>query len=381
MFAARMTDPTLHGGFIAFGEPTVLIGALPAARQFDPHICPLIVPPLPPHVGGFIATGSATVFIGGLAAARQFDICACAVAPLSIAKQRPPPDPSKTTWEQLVDGFKERRVTTLEDKNKDGTVEKRKEQVALDRYDDSREFLDGWVRTKAEVLAGYSEVEVRQGSDEQPHVGLKGEAGVARAKGTFSVGPDKKNPLWSLEVTGRGGSVEVKGDAPQGGVGTDGTRYGAWADVGAGAAALKGEAKLKFDAATIPPVTFVALVVRRFLGVNLDIAVAGSAEAGTAGGGLLAAAYYDTADARVHVAIGGELGAAILGAGFAGEVTVGVMDGRRFGDALWGDDSPTIAPEVVERLVELGAKYVAAYQLAMTPNSIVVGCGNVLIGD
>jgi uncharacterized Zn-binding protein involved in type VI secretion len=53
------------GGPIAKGEPTVLIGMMPAARVGDMVTCAG-----PPDT---IIKGSATVFIGYLQAARQFD--------------------------------------------------------------------------------------------------------------------------------------------------------------------------------------------------------------------------------------------------------------------------------------------------------------------
>jgi uncharacterized Zn-binding protein involved in type VI secretion len=77
--AARVTDPTTHGGIVAGpGVPTVLIGGMPAAVLGDNHVCP-IVPPHPP-TSPFII-GSATVMIGGKPALRQGDTCVCGAAP------------------------------------------------------------------------------------------------------------------------------------------------------------------------------------------------------------------------------------------------------------------------------------------------------------
>ena len=76
--AARLTDmhvcPMITvlvphvGGPIIMGAPTVLIGALPAARVGDPAVC--VGPP------DIIALGSFTVLISGMPAARMGDLTA-----------------------------------------------------------------------------------------------------------------------------------------------------------------------------------------------------------------------------------------------------------------------------------------------------------------
>lgn len=84
--AARIGDPTAHGGSIVLGYPTVLIGGAPAARLTDMHVCPMVTPGVPPipHVGGPIMLGSAGVMIGGLPAARLGDMATCVGPPDSI---------------------------------------------------------------------------------------------------------------------------------------------------------------------------------------------------------------------------------------------------------------------------------------------------------
>jgi len=84
--AARLGDPTAHGGAITVGFPQVLIGGQPAARLGDMHMCPMVTPGLPPipHVGGPIMMGSATVLIGGQPAARMGDMATCVGPPDSI---------------------------------------------------------------------------------------------------------------------------------------------------------------------------------------------------------------------------------------------------------------------------------------------------------
>ena len=57
----------------------------PAARISDMHTCPLVNPGPVPHVGGPIAKGEPTVLIGGLPAARATDMAVCTGPPDSIA--------------------------------------------------------------------------------------------------------------------------------------------------------------------------------------------------------------------------------------------------------------------------------------------------------
>ncbi len=89
--AARMGDPTLHGGIIVMGCLTVLIGGQPAARMGDFHTCPMSTPAVPPvpHVGGPVLKGSVTVLIGGQPAARMGDTASCFGPPDGIASGCP----------------------------------------------------------------------------------------------------------------------------------------------------------------------------------------------------------------------------------------------------------------------------------------------------
>ena len=79
--AARMGDMTLHGGAIAAGCATVLIGGQPTARVSDMHTCPMVDPGPKLHVGGPIFEGSATVIVAGLPAARMGDKATCTGPP------------------------------------------------------------------------------------------------------------------------------------------------------------------------------------------------------------------------------------------------------------------------------------------------------------
>jgi uncharacterized Zn-binding protein involved in type VI secretion len=81
--ACRITDQTAHGGVIVTGFPTVLIGMLPAARIGDNHVCPMVMPGVPPvpHVGGPFVMGSPTVLVGNMPQSRVNDQLICVGPP------------------------------------------------------------------------------------------------------------------------------------------------------------------------------------------------------------------------------------------------------------------------------------------------------------
>jgi uncharacterized Zn-binding protein involved in type VI secretion len=75
-FAARITDPTTHGGPLAPGpgSPNVTIGGLPAWRALiDQHACPAVSVSGADGIGT-VLMGSPTVLINGMMACRQLDI-------------------------------------------------------------------------------------------------------------------------------------------------------------------------------------------------------------------------------------------------------------------------------------------------------------------
>lgn len=72
--AARLLDPTSHGGVISGpGVPAVLISGNPASVAGDIHVCPLPEP----HPPSVFPSGSGTVLIGGRPALRQGDEAVC----------------------------------------------------------------------------------------------------------------------------------------------------------------------------------------------------------------------------------------------------------------------------------------------------------------
>ncbi|MDY0389495.1 PAAR domain-containing protein [Desulfobulbus oligotrophicus] len=57
----------------------------PAARITDTHVCPMVDPGPKPHVGGpILPPGEPTVLIGGLPAAVAGDQCVCAGPPDTV---------------------------------------------------------------------------------------------------------------------------------------------------------------------------------------------------------------------------------------------------------------------------------------------------------
>ncbi len=81
--AARLMDPTIHGGMIVAGMPTVMIGGMPAARIGDMHVCPLVTV-LVPHVGGPLILGAFTTLVGGPPQSRQGDMAICVGPPDAV---------------------------------------------------------------------------------------------------------------------------------------------------------------------------------------------------------------------------------------------------------------------------------------------------------
>ena len=74
--AARVTDPTTHGGPLAPGpgSANVMIGGLPAWRALiDQHACPAVSISGADGVGS-VSMGSPTVLINGMMACRQLDL-------------------------------------------------------------------------------------------------------------------------------------------------------------------------------------------------------------------------------------------------------------------------------------------------------------------
>jgi uncharacterized Zn-binding protein involved in type VI secretion len=86
--AARLGDPTVHGGAIVLGFPQVVIGNQLAARITDMHACPAFNGPVP-HVGGPLILGSFTVLAGFMPQSRVGDALICVGPPDAVAQGCP----------------------------------------------------------------------------------------------------------------------------------------------------------------------------------------------------------------------------------------------------------------------------------------------------
>jgi uncharacterized Zn-binding protein involved in type VI secretion len=78
--AARLGDTTAHGGTVTLGNPTLMVGKMPASTLGDMHVCPMCTGPVP-HVGGAITLGSTGVLLGKKPAARVSDLSVCVGPP------------------------------------------------------------------------------------------------------------------------------------------------------------------------------------------------------------------------------------------------------------------------------------------------------------
>jgi uncharacterized Zn-binding protein involved in type VI secretion len=75
--AARVGDVTNHGGTVVGpGDPTVMLGGMPAAVAGDTHVC--VIPANTGHIPSSpFPIGSTKVLIGGKPALRAGDTCIC----------------------------------------------------------------------------------------------------------------------------------------------------------------------------------------------------------------------------------------------------------------------------------------------------------------
>lgn len=310
--AARMSDPTAHGGMITTGSPNVFVGLMPAARIGDDHLCPL-------HGAGPIKTSSATVIINGRGAARKDDQCLCMVpADVAGAGEGWKAEGVKFTAGGKGDrkyGERDKEYSSLpkqegEEKSK-GFDPKLKAEIANEFYKTGSTNADG---SKRETGFGVYEASgtAAAGVEGNDLRNLKAEAGVKgevegtayRAKG--EIGDDKHGASADLKV------LTAKADASAGGTvqTKDGVLTDAYVGAEAGAGASVVEGKLKGNTGFTIPFTKIR--------VGFE---------GEASGALLtvearAQAHAGLKDGKFSIGMGAKVGAALAGLGFSFNMTI-----------------------------------------------------------
>ena len=329
--AARMTDPTTHGGTVVAGFPTVLIGNLPAARMGDPHICPMFTA-LVPHVGGVIIKASTTVKIGGAFAARQGDLCACpgagapgAGVPAVVGPANPVTvNKDGKTIDQLDKSNPNRALDAqaeLTDTDQDGTPDTARAEAGAIRMRNqgAKKIGPGEIGGKHNLDAIYGRAQ-GTASTNNGGAGASGaaEVGMLKEGAEVSVGPAGDNGQNPYAAVGGEYDVlhaEAKGDAL---LGDDGKRVGIGAMGKAGAEVIGGKGTGKVTTPTL-------------FGMNIQTKGEVSGSAGGVGGGLGGWVYYDRQERRLHV---GALGKLV--AGFGGELNLDISIGAAYGSGGGG---------------------------------------------
>lgn len=392
--AARRDDPTAHGGKIAQGEATVLIGGKPAARLGDPHVCPM-VEGVKPHLGGPIATSSSRVMIGNAFAARQGDGCGCLLAGppgASGPSAGGGASGSAATRQWSNDGQMDADTDNKEsirgahaeaeltDQDGDGTLDSARAEASAARMRNKASASAGPVEVggvhNLDVLYGRAQGGASKGAiphssaDESFGANAAGEAGVVKWGGgawAGAPGDDGRNPIAAANVEGDVLHAEAKGDVL---VGDDGRRVGVGAMGKAGAEVVSGNVQGR----NTIPLPF---------GYNIQSRAKVTGALGTAGVGAGAWAYWDRKEERLHIGALGEL-KAIAG----GELDVDFSIGKAYAP----DPPPSARGKGADGAGSGGAGDAGAGgdgagggaggggAAGGGPNVITAGCGSVLIG-
>ncbi len=303
--AARITDPCVHGGMVMSGSADTIIGALPAARKGDAHVCPI-------HPPGKIVAASSTVLINGVGAARRLDMIACATPPS-------PPGGAGVVYDVKDDNAKAKLVyfDSKTDTNEGKTVGWEGGagllQTDLAGQKDVGPFTLGaqWKQDIAYAKAsGY-----------QDYGGFKGEAkaAVASEEVTLYVAPkgDKYNPHTSVTASGDLFSANAKVQSLDG---YDGQRVGIIKGASAGAGVLSGEVKVRRGFPIGKVLSFFGWKSAKDWTLDVQAGVSGGL--GGVGAGLGAGAYYDKKEKRFHLMGFGE-GEFLAGLGLSLDISIG----------------------------------------------------------
>ena len=336
--AARLGDLTAHGGRLAYGEPTVLIGGKPAARLGDPHICPMTAPTA--HLGGMVISASPTVLINKSLAARVGDGCVCfctgtlgvGLAPV-VGPGAPPKRATTDAQGRMADEIDRVEPVSgphaeaeLTDSDQDGTRDTARAR-ARGRRERTEDCVDlGPLPFRHFGPPGASELCARQetevGNAEAEAKASAGDGGFgvrARAEVTsvehekkLSVGPsgDKNaNPDLAVGVKGKGPSAEVDASLL---LINDGSEIGVGACAIAEASLATGEVNGEVEVFSI-------------FGYSLRVKAHAAGDLGDVGGGACGSIRYNVQTDRFHWSGMVDVGS-LLGFEFGFDVSVGKDD-------------------------------------------------------
>lgn len=346
--ARARIDSSAHTGPIQSGSPNVIIGGFPAARKGDPLSCSQ-------HGQGSILSGSTTVFVNGLPLAREGDKTGCNTsATPAVATTQPAPP-------QYWGG------TAAKGAGKDGAIHGDVYDARVLGAYASLEDKSGFGKPDT-ASAGFALADITVGntkSQDKYKDEVRTKVGVANASGTLvtdraDYGAINLNANATAIQYGASGSIGKEGEQ-YGGVGGDvylataeakavsemydgnKGRYGFNVELGAEAAAVKGEATAKAD--------FYGVVVA-------DGKLSGSA--GSAGASAGVGTWIDSTDYSFNLKVSGELAVAL---GLGGDASIKLAL-KPILDWIYDDDESKPSPAA-----------------GSGDGVIKTGCVTVLVGD
>ncbi|EIZ9496370.1 PAAR domain-containing protein [Cronobacter sakazakii] len=359
--ARALIDKGAHLGLIQTGSPNVIIGGFPAARKTDGLLCKK-------HGQGIIVGGSGTVFVNGLPLARLGDQTQCNKAAAPKDKTAPPKYWGATVAKKAGpdgvihgDNYDARALgayASLEDKSGTGRFDTATIGFALQDLVignmKSQSLIRGEMRTKiaaanASGTLYVTEKDMATGSANATATGVQyGATGAVGKEGGLYMSAGGDFTFGTAEA-------KVISEVYRGGKG----KYGFSTEIGAEAAAVKGEITTKSD----------------ILGVlTTEGKIGGSL--GSVGASAGMALLVDETDYSLNVKASGELALAL---GIKGDVNI------KF--ALKPLYDKWIDFHI--HLIKLGAEFIygdqknknVATKSVSGDGIIISGCGTVLVGD
>jgi uncharacterized Zn-binding protein involved in type VI secretion len=335
--ARALIDKAAHGGRIQAGSPDVIIGGFPAARKNDPVNCP-------EHGSSIIVSGSASVWVNGLPLARQNDQTQCNGSATAVSPKAHAVPPqywggtlAKSAGEdgalhgKLYDARVLGVYASAEDKHSAGSSDTVSAGFALEDITvgnmNSEDLLKGEVRTKMAVANVGGSMVLGQG--DYASMSANATATALQYGGSASAG--KQGSLYGGvggDFTAGTAEAKASSEVYKGNKG----RYGFAAELGAEAAAAKGEATANID----------------ILGVIVaDGKLGGSVGSVGASAGLTA--FIDETDYSVNIKASGELALALgLKADAGLKVMIKPLVDWVFGDSEDTPSSSTAGDGIIE---------------------------------